>query len=135
MKMICVGFVNSFIFFQINGGSIKIHIVQSDSNNICPSISNFFSTLCKSVGLSSCLTIESSDYQAIGLSSHWIIDMHPNTQRMYCVFVFIFTSRSVSLLLQIRGVFTEICLNFTKCAFNYKIGGLNIHQHYFINMH
>ena len=40
----------SFIFFQINGGNIEIHTVQSDSINIgLFSFHFFYSMLCKSV--------------------------------------------------------------------------------------
>ena len=55
----------SLIFFQINGGNIEKHTVQSVSNNIriylifIPPPPNF---------MQKCRTIELSDYRAVGLS-------------------------------------------------------------------
>ena len=48
-----------FVFFQINGGNIVIHTVQSDSDNMSTFFLNF---------IKKCRNIQLSDYQAVGLS-------------------------------------------------------------------
>ena len=62
--MMCMRFLNFMYFLGIKGENIEIHTVESDSNNISLYlVFIFFSMLCKSVGLSSCWTIE--------LSANW----------------------------------------------------------------
>ena len=59
-----------FIFFQINGGIIEIHTVQSESNNITYLI---FILILKV--LQKCRNIELSDYRAVELSSCRTIEL------------------------------------------------------------
>ena len=59
--MMCVGFLNCFYFLTTKGGNFEIHTVHRDSNNIMQHFLIF--SMCRSVGLSSCRTIESSDYR------------------------------------------------------------------------
>ena len=49
--MVCLNSLISFIFFQIDGGNIKKHTVQNDSDKISLRM-HFFSMLGKRVGLS-----------------------------------------------------------------------------------
>ena len=60
--MICMGYLNFIYFLSNSRTKIEIHTLQTDSNNVGIYLI-FFSILCKNVGLSSCRTIEASDYQ------------------------------------------------------------------------